>query len=178
MRIFEKIAGWLCIAGGVLGGVAMFAMMVQVGLDVTLKYLFNYPVRHTLEMVSSYYMVALVFLPLGLVTKDNGHVIVELFTSGLKSTTVALVDAIAAILALVYVSTMALRSYEVAIKKTAIRESWEAATLDMQVWPARWFLPIGCTLMSLYLVVIIWRKLSYYRSGRDPADPGADAGAA
>jgi len=168
MKVFEKVAGWLCIAGGILGGLAMFAMMVQVGLDVTLKYLFNQPVRYTLEMVSSYYMVALVFLPLGLVTRDGGHVIVELFTAGFKTTTIALIDAIGGILALAYVTTMSYRSFEVAMKKTAIRESWEAATLDLQVWPARWFLPIGCALMGLYLIVLIWRNLVIYRTGRDP----------
>jgi TRAP-type C4-dicarboxylate transport system permease small subunit len=168
MKYFEKVVNALCVAGAVLGGVAMFAMMVQVGLDVTLKYLFNQPVKHTLEMVSSYYMVALVFLPLGLVTRDKGHVIVELFTAGFSKPTIALIDALGSVLALAYVSTMAVKSFETAAKKTAIRESWEAATLDIQVWPARWFLPIGCTLMALYLIVHIWNNLDHYRTKTDP----------
>ncbi|WP_158970773.1 TRAP transporter small permease [Chachezhania sediminis] len=171
MKTFAKIANGLCIAGAVLGGIAMFMMMVQVGLDVTAKYLLGRPVPHTLEMVSSYYMVALVFLPLGLVTRDGGHVIVELFTQGLRPKTIALIDAMGAILALAYVSAISVRSFHVAVEKTAIRESWEAATLDLQVWPARWFLPVGCALMAVYLVVVIWQKLCIWRRGADPLNP-------
>ena len=117
-------------------------------------------------MVSTYYMVALVFLPLGLVTRDNGHVIVELFTSGLSERRLALVTALAAIPAMVYAATIAVLTFQVAIKKTAIRESWEAATLDLQIWPSRWFVPIGCALMALWLIVQIVEEFRYFRTGR------------
>ena len=37
MKTFKKVVDRLCVLGAVLGGVAMFLMMVQVGLDVTFK---------------------------------------------------------------------------------------------------------------------------------------------
>lgn len=165
MRHIERVASWLCVGGAVVGGVAMMAMMLQVGLDVICKYLFNYPIQFTLEMVSTYYMVAIVFLPLGLVTRDGGHVVVELFTQGFGARSLALIDALAGLLGIAYVGMMTVRSYEVAVEKTAIRESWEAATTDIEVWPARWLLVIGCALMTLYLCVRVIDKLRFYRSG-------------
>ena len=173
MSWFKRVARALCLIGAVGGGIAMFLMMVQVGADVTLKYLFNKPVRYTLEMVSSYYMVAVVFLPLGLVTMEKAHVVVELFTQGLKPRALALVNALASILALVYACLLTWRSYLVAVKKTKVRESWEAATLDIQVWPSRWFLTIGCALMALYLVVLIVEYLDTALNGPD-GDDGED----
>lgn len=165
MTFFRKFASALCTLGAIGGGIAMFLMMAQVGADVTMKYLFNKPIKYTLEMVSSYYMVAVVFLPLGLVTKAKAHVVVELFTQGLSKRALALVDAFAAVLTLVYSSLITRQSLRVALEKTEVRESWEAATLDIQVWPARWFLVIGCALMSLYLIVIIIENLTLFLRG-------------
>lgn len=165
MKSVEPVIGFLCIAGAVLGGVAMLAMMVQVGADVTLKYLFNHPIRFTLEMVSSYYMVALVFLPLGLVTRDDGHVVVELFTQGFGPRAMALINGLAGLLALAYIATMTVESAIVAWERTLIREAWESATVDIQVWPARWFLPIGCGLMTLCLMVQVVDNLRVWRGG-------------
>jgi len=119
------------------------------------------------EMVSSYYMVAVVFLPLGLVTRARAHVLVELFTQGLSKRALALVDAFAAILTLIYSSLITRQALRVALEKTEIRESWESATLDIQVWPARWFLVAGCAFMSLYLVVLIFEYLAVLLKGGD-----------
>ena len=70
-----------------------------------------------------------------------------------------------------------------ALEKTHVRESWEAATLDIQVWPARWFLPIGTGLMALYLIVLIIENLGTFFGGpsgedvtedtTEPSDPPA-----
>lgn len=172
MTFYRKLAGVLCTLGAIGGGIAMFLMMVQVGADVTMKYLLNKPIMYTLEMVSSYYMVALVFLPLGLVTKANAHVVVELFTQGLSKRNLALIDAFAACLSLIYTSLITRQAFRVALEKTEVRESWEAATLDIQVWPARWFLVVGCAIMTLYLVVLIIDNLTLFLKGDD--DEGDD----
>ena len=183
MRMLRRIADALVYAGAIGGGLAMFLMMAQVGADVVLKYLFNRPVQYTLEMVSSYYMVAVVFLPLGLVTRAKAHVIVELFTQGLSKRALALVDALAYLLAFVYAALITRQAVRVALEKTHVRESWEAATLDIQVWPARWFLPIGTGLMALYLIVLIIENLGTFFGGpsgedvtedtTEPSDPPA-----
>jgi TRAP-type C4-dicarboxylate transport system permease small subunit len=159
MNVFRKIASALCYAGAIGGGIAMFLMMAQVGADVAMKYLLNKPIKYTLEMVSSYYMVAVVFLPLGLVTKEKAHVLVELFTQGLSKRGLAIVDTFAYLLAFAYTYLITKQAIRVALEKTEVRESWEAATIDIQVWPARWFLPIGTALMALYLIVLILENL-------------------
>jgi TRAP-type C4-dicarboxylate transport system permease small subunit len=59
-------------------------MMVHVTLDVAGRNLFNAPIVGTIEIVSAYYMAPLAFLPLAIITRERGHIIVELFTGWMR----------------------------------------------------------------------------------------------
>lgn len=165
MILFEKICNRLCSISAFVAGLAMAAMMLQVSLDVILKYLFNWPIPATLETVSSYYMVALVFLPLGIVTRDHEHISVELFTQGLGKRPLALVNAVSGILAAAYVSVMVYYSYGEAWHATMIKETWETSVGDLEVWLSRWFFPIGCTLMLIYLLIHMVDNFAFFFRG-------------
>ena len=167
MKSFERAINRLSNYSAIVAGAAMFMMMLQVSLDVALKYIFNYPVPATLETVSSYYMVALIFLPLGIVTRDHEHISVELFTKGLSPKWLSLVNGIAGILAIAYIGVMTYRCADEAWHKTLIGESWETALWDMQVWPSRWFIPIGVGLMLVYLLIhVIYNFAFVFRGER------------
>lgn len=166
MQRFERFMNKLSSYSAVIAGLAMFVMMVQISLDVTLKYVFNYPIPSTLETVSSYYMVALIFLPLGIVTRDHEHISVELFTQGLSKRWLALVNGCAGVLAIAYIGVMTVRCAEEAWEKTLIRESWETALWDMEVWPSRWFIPIGVGLMLIYLIIHVIDNFSFFTRGQ------------
>lgn len=166
MKIFEKINSLVII----VASIAMMAMVLQVSLDIILKYLFNFPIPTTLETVSSYYMVALVFLPLGFVTKNHEHISVELFTQGMSVRNLSLVNAVAGLLCVAYVISLAYFSFSEAVHMTRIREEWETAVWDMEVWPSRWFVPIGCTLMLFYLVVHVIDNFTFFLSGKTVFD--------
>lgn len=165
MKSFERFFNRLSNYSAFIAGAAMFVMMVQISLDVALKYIFSYPIPATLETVSSYYMVALIFLPLGIVTRDHEHISVELFTQGLSPRWLALVNGVAGILAMAYIGVMTFRCAEEAWEKMLIGESWETAIWDMQVWPSRWFIPIGVGLMFVYLLIHVIDNFSFFARG-------------
>ena len=73
MKLLERIAAFGAGLTAWLAGAVMLLMMLQITLDVVCKYLFNWPIPMTLETVATYYMVALVFLPLGQVTRKEDH---------------------------------------------------------------------------------------------------------
>lgn len=166
MQRFERMANWLSTASALVGGAAMVLMMVQVSLDVILKHLFNHPIPTTLEMVSSYYMVAVVYLPLGIVTRDHGHIEVELFTQHLRERSLALVKAFAGLIGIGYLVILVERSTNEAIHMTAIREAWETAIWNIQVWPSRWLVPIGCGLMLIYVTIHVIDNLALFLRGK------------
>ena len=149
-----------------LAGLALIMMMVQVTLDVVLKNLFNSPIPTTLETVTSYYMVAVVYLPLGIVSRDRAHIEVELFTQHLSERRLAWVKALAGVLVALYVGAMVYRGAVEAIHMTTIRESWGTALWDMYVWPSRWFVPIGCAVMVIHVVLQVIEDLGFAITGR------------
>lgn len=166
MKTLERGLSRLTDFAAVLGGAAMVIMMLQVTADVLGKYLFNQPVPATLETVSSYYMVALVFLPLGYVTKHHEHIIVELFTQGLSPRKLSLFTGLANVLASLYVLALTWQGTNEALYMTDILESWETELWDMQVWPSRWFVPIGCGLMFVYMVIHAIDDFAFFIAGR------------
>lgn len=160
-----------------VAGLAMVAMMLQVSLDVICKYLLNWPVPLTQEAVSSCYMVMLVFLPLGLVTRAREHVAVELFTQRLDAHRLSLFQAFGGLVSIAYVGAIAWFTTVEAIHKTEIRENWETVVGYVDVWPARWIVPVGCLVMLAWLVVHLVDDIAFFRSGarERPAAASGDA---
>ena len=106
-----KLIRWS--AAGILmsiGGIALLAMMGHVAGDVIGRSFFGAPIDGTLEIVSGYYMVAVVFLPLAFVTRNDDHIYVELFTRRMGAGRIALLDAAVEFLALLFVGFLAWQS--------------------------------------------------------------------
>jgi TRAP-type C4-dicarboxylate transport system permease small subunit len=166
MRVIERFAGGLAAASAWIAGAIMLLMMIQISLDVLLKHFLNWPIPMTLETVAAYYMVALVFLPLGQVTRREEHLEVELFTQNLRPRALAAVKLFGCVIGIVYVAILLSEGVAEAVKMTGRGEVWETATVDLEVWPARWFLPVGGALMLLWLVLQGLNHLVFALAGR------------
>ena len=132
----------------VVGGLVLFAMMLHVVADVFMKYVFNDPIEGTLEIVAYYYMVAAVFLPIGVVELARESVAVDVFyrlmpRGGRAACTVlALLVSIAIYLGFAWVTWGdALRALE---KREVVM-----GPVDVPIWPSRFVLPVGFALAGL-----------------------------
>ena len=128
-------------------------MMLHVSIDVAGRTLFNHPLEGTTEIVSAYYMVIAAFLPWAWVTRNNGHLMVDLFTLRMRPRTVFWLDLAVKIVTAIYVAAFTWRSFLRALEQTRAGEVWQAGTTHLPVWPTRWALPIGGLFMVLYLVL-------------------------
>jgi TRAP-type C4-dicarboxylate transport system permease small subunit len=151
-------------------------MMLHVTADVIGRYVFNAPLVGTIEIVSAYYMAGLAFLPLALITRERGHIIVELFTTWMSRRGRTLLDAIVAVLSLVYVVMFTWQTVLIAIDKTGIREAREAGTGFIPIWQSRWVVPVGFGLMAVYLLIYIVRDFRSVRTGQYPEVDSAGIG--
>lgn len=149
LRFLEKPL--LAVAGSLI-----FVMMLHVVGDVIGRYVFNNPITGTLEIVSNYYMIAIVFLPLALVQRRNSHIKVEVFTNWFSTPVIAAVDVFATAIAITYVGLMAWFVTLEAIEHTAIREKIVVGVSLVPVWPARWFVPVGTIVFLLSLVLSLF----------------------
>lgn len=150
---FDKLLSNLSFGLTVVGGTCLLLMMLHVTVDVLMKYLFSYPIIGTLEIVSYYYMVAAVFLPLAAVERKHAHIFVEVFTQSLPARPQSLINGVAVLLGAAYVAVLTWQTGVEAVRQTAVLEAWDATFFDIPVWPTRWFLPIGCGALTLFMLL-------------------------
>lgn len=135
-----------------LASLALALMMLHVTADVIGKYVFNAPIPGTAEVVASYYMISVVFLPLAWLEVKNGPIVVELFyemgSPRAKRTMVAL----GTLLSLIFYGVIAWLSWGPAVHAWRIGEIVEGAW-RVTIWPTKFFLPLGLGLACLALVI-------------------------
>lgn len=167
MHKLERLMAGASTALMVAGGACLLLMMLHVTADVLCKYLFNYPLIGTLEIVSYYYMVAAVFLPLAAVEQARGHLFVEVFTSRLPARAQILIDGVALLLGTAYLGVLTWRTGVEAVRQTRVLETWDATFFDIHVWPTRWFLPVGCAALTLFMALHAVAQVVYGCTGRN-----------
>jgi TRAP-type C4-dicarboxylate transport system permease small subunit len=152
-----------------LGAVAAAAMMIHVTADVAGKAIGS-PVTGTLEIVSSYYMVACIFLPLGWVQQQRSHLAVELFAERTPARVDRVLSTFADVVLLVFTMLLCAASWSEAVEQTLVRETSEAVAIRIEVWPSRWFPVAGALCMSLTLMLHL--AVRWTARGEDPGSAG------
>lgn len=148
-----------------LAGLSTLLMMVHITADVALKYIFNWPIPGTLEIVSAYYMVAAVFLPIAVVELYRSSIAVDtlyqFLPRSLKFFSMILVFVTSA---LVYF-TLAWTSWGDALRSFAVGEV-VMGVISVSVWPSRFLMPVSLLLAGL---VCLWHlyRLLFTQEGRD-----------
>ncbi|MBM3379933.1 MAG: TRAP transporter small permease [Betaproteobacteria bacterium] len=157
-----------------LGSLAAALMMVHVSLDVIGKALLRMPIPGTLEFVSTYYMVACIFLPMGWVQWRRQHIAVELMQGSLPPRIERAMQAFADTCMLVFALLLCAASFGEALEQTAVRETSEAVALRIEVWPSRWFPVVGSALVACALLLQMGAALASRRV-EGQAAPGGHA---
>ncbi len=136
----------------ILCAIFLVMMMVHVGGDIAMKLLFNAPITGTLETVSYYYMVGIVFLAFPFVELRHEHVSVDLFFQKFPHRLQIIVYALGALLAAAYYGLFCYQTTIDALKATEQKETVMANIL-FYVWPSRWALPIGSGALVLAILL-------------------------
>lgn len=172
MRGLLRVLDGAATGAAWIAGVATGLMMLHVSLDVALRYFFNAPLTGTVEIVSAYHMTALAFLPLAVIARERGHIIVELFTGWMRPRPRAALDALAGLVTLAYTTAFAWKAVEIALKKTHIREAKESGTGFVEIWPARWSVVAGFGLMAIMVLLVVLKDVRRAQGRETPLRPG------
>ncbi|WP_170984539.1 TRAP transporter small permease [Rhodoligotrophos defluvii] len=133
------------------GSIGLALMMLHITVDVALRYFFRIALVGTIEIVSYYYMIAVVFLPLAFVERKSEHIEVELFVQYMPIKARNAFYIFGRVAAIVFFAMLAYQSWQDAIQYTRIGE--EPMGLELPIWPSRWILPISFGLLVLALVL-------------------------
>jgi TRAP-type C4-dicarboxylate transport system permease small subunit len=137
----------------VVSGIAMGLMALHIVTDVAGRYLFRAPLPGTVEFVSSYYMVILVFLPLALVQRRDGHFVAGLFTDHLPAPIKQRLMAVTHLTMAIVAALLAWRGVAAAEYATGTGEQVQPGLFIIYTWPGRWLVPLGLGLMALQALV-------------------------
>lgn len=154
-RVWDRVPEYLVWLASLL----VLLMMLHVSLDVALKYLFNRPVPATVEVVSYYYMVAAVFLPVAWSEKVGAGITVDLFLLRaprwlrLGAACLALLMTAGAYLLLT------VNTFEKAVQAFHEREV-VMGPLMLPTWPSRFILPLSFLIASGICLVQLWHILT------------------
>jgi TRAP-type C4-dicarboxylate transport system permease small subunit len=148
-RIVARASDLLCF----IAGIALLWMMVQVTLDSIMRYVFNSPLPGTVELISAYHMMIVVFFALPYVTRRRGHILVTMFTRKLPPRIIDGLERVVNVLTIIVLIAIIWMTGNEAIFRTIEREGWDAGNVVVSVWPSRWVAPIGCAVMALWLVL-------------------------
>lgn len=75
--MFKTIFDRVLNAAGVISGVLIVLVMIEISTDVVLRYLFNRPIPWTIEF-TQYSMIFMLYLGTARVLRDKGHVAVDI----------------------------------------------------------------------------------------------------
>jgi TRAP-type C4-dicarboxylate transport system permease small subunit len=157
-----------------VAGLALMLMMVQMVVDVLMRNLLNRPIEGSLEIVSVYHMVAVVFLPLAIVERRHEHITVDLLVHSLPAGLRRYITVFGYLVCAVF---FALLAYQTMIDALAAFAAGEIlmSSIYVLVWPARFLLPIGFFLMLMQVVLHAWQAWTDPTFDPSPAAPGASA---
>lgn len=136
----------------VVSSVFLFAMMIHVSLDVLFKYAMNKPIVGTLEIVSTYYMVAAVFLPLAVVELTRCSIAVDFAYQFMPRAIKILCMVLVLVGSAAVYFVLAYSSWGDALRSLRINEQL-MGQIYITVWPSRFVLPFSLMLAGLVCVL-------------------------
>lgn len=138
---------WLSDTLLTITAIPVLAMMVQVTLDVTMKYLFRMPIQGTLEITAYYYMVSIVVLPMGFVELTRQSIAVDLFYLMMNAKVQVAVTFLVLIVSAIGYGGLALVSIPTAMESFHRREI-AMGVVNIIIWPTRFLLP-ACLFVAM-----------------------------
>ncbi len=137
---------WLAKLLLIFGTLAMILMAVHVSADVVGRLFFTHPVYGTTEIVSFYYMVATVCLPLAYIELRDNHITVEVIYMRLPFFLRRITFVFSTLVTALFFALFAYQSWLDSLKATETREVVMGYAL-IEIWPSRYFLPISFALL-------------------------------
>ncbi|KRS11666.1 hypothetical protein XM53_15475 [Roseovarius atlanticus] len=125
-----------------LAAIALLLMMLHVTAEVVARATGWVTLIGTLEIVSYYYMILLVMLPMGFVELKHEHIRVDLFVQMMPARMQFVLYLLSCVMCIVFFAMMFRQSLLDAWNSMQRKETI-MSNFIFYIWPSRWALPIG-----------------------------------
>ncbi len=148
-----------------IGCLMLFALMLVVVADVTLRYLFNAPLTWSYEVITSYLMPGLFFMVAAHTLKANAHVCVDILHNYVGTKTRYVFEALS--------STLAVPVFALATWVSA-QNTWDdlqsaavsSSGMELPTWSISLMLPVGFGMLTLRLALHAYGYIGTLVTGR------------
>lgn len=172
LKAVHKLANsatWIMCVGA---GLALVAMALHVFIDLIATKFFHAPINGTHVIVTRYYMVTLVFLPLAYAELRGAHITADLFYSSLPVGGQRLISVLNQFLLATYLGLFTWQVTVKAISQTQRGEEQIFAGVHFLIWPSRWILVLGLFAMMLAALLRLTDR-AFYGLDDDDTQTGA-----
>lgn len=162
---FSSVINRLTTAGGQVSAFAVLAMALVITGDVMSRWLFGAPTPWAMES-AGYLLVIAIPLALAYTLRVGGHIRVTVFVDRLPEKVQNWLKVITSILGLGYTILLCyLTSDQTAVSFTL--KTTSGTVTEVIIWPFQVFIPMGLALISLLLILNIYRetKVALGKSG-------------
>ena len=149
-----------------LAMLAMVLMAFHVFANVVIRMVTRQDIAGTLEIVTYYYMVALVFLPMAFVEQAGGHIRADLLARFMSNRFGTAVEVLTQIAMATFFAVLGWKAAGAAAEHTGRGEVIQGGGGLFVVWPARWMLPVGLALAALFALMLAVDALRGFRQTR------------
>jgi len=119
---------------------------------VVAKFFFGRPLPGTITMVSSYYMIAVAFLPLAFTEMRNAHISVEILVEHFPNGAQRGLNVAAMLFGAVVFAMLGWQGFIEAERARISGAFVIEQDVKLLIWPARYLLPISALLMTVTLL--------------------------
>lgn len=149
--------------GGELGTVLLLAHVLA---DTVLRFVFNRPIAGTIEYVSFWWMVAIVFLGISIAERDDEHIDAPIVFDRLPEPLQREFAVFGRLLFLAVLAALGWWGWQEAVQQQSFGARGGAAGIS--TWPGRYLLPVGAAACALEVMARILAIL------RTPAGDDSD----
>lgn len=152
LRFAQKLVEQMSRICGIISMIFLVGMMLLIVADVFLRFLFNSPVKGSLEL-TEFFMVLAGFLGIAWCAVNDAHVRVDILVSHLPTRSQAFIDAFTLLLGMTVVPLVAWQGF------SQIKSSYEEGTvshaLDIPCYPFYGVVGLGYALLFLVQIIIL-----------------------
>ncbi|HEY9020501.1 MAG TPA: TRAP transporter small permease subunit [Paracoccaceae bacterium] len=141
-----------------LAGLAVLGILLTISLDVLMRSIFKAPFSATTEIVSYYWMVPAVFLPMMFLEISKGHIETDLFYQHFSVRLKKIARLIAGVLTIGIYGLLAWFTFEQALRATTRGEVAMGVNL-LPIWPVRWIMPVVFTLATATALLVLVKRV-------------------
>jgi TRAP-type C4-dicarboxylate transport system permease small subunit len=170
--LVEKIAdrySIFCIFTAVLAAITIALMMLSTTLDATARYVMNNPIPGVFEL-NEVMLVICVYMGLAWTQIERGHIRVTAFLMRVSDRTEVKFNILAWLVTFIFLFILGYQSAIGAWESFQMRE-FRWGSVQMPIWWAKALVPVGCWMMSIQLILDIWKDIEFLR-GRLPKQQG------